>query len=292
MERQNIFEITFEGSLEVVQQVADWLTSPKRSETDGSCWNTWTIGEAFYDIYKSNKANSHGKCSWKYSALNGGPEDENEIYAFTGRLRNEFPTLDYEINARSDILSGDDICVYDVKETCIAGEVTVIDRLENAARAAEEHASLFDAIAQYLGMNSADELSDAFGGDLDEIGNILESEETEQSELLLKRFNKFNYATDEDYGMELFDVVYEYTFEEDESLPDEISSLLGDGGDIYESYYDFEDSGESVTLEVVNGIFDAKAKQLEALSASNDEAKGPYNRLSSAIARERSLYRI
>ena len=47
-----------------------------------------------------------------------------------------------------------------------------------------------------------------------------------------------------------------------------------------------------MTLEVVNGIFDAKAKQLEALSASNDEAKGLYNRLSSAIARERSLYRI
>ena len=292
MEQQSFFEITFEGSLEVVQQVADWLSSPKQSDADESRWNTWAIGEAFYDVYKSNKANNSGKYSWKYSALNGGPDNEDELYAFTERLRSEFPTLDYEVNARSDILSGDGMCVYDVKETCMAGEVTVSDRLANDARTAEEHASLFDEIAQYLGMSSADDLSVAFGGDLDEIGSILESEGTEQSELLLKRFSKFSYATDEDYGNELFDVVYEYTFEEDENLPDEISSLLGDAGDLYESYSDFEESGESVTLEAVNGIFDAKAEQLEALSASNDEAKGLYERLLSAIARERSLYRI
>ena len=130
------------------------------------------------------------------------------------------------------------------------------------------------------------------GGDLDDIEDALESKETEQSEFLLKRFRKYRYASDEDYGMELFDVVYEYTFEEDESLPDEISSLLDDGGDLYESYYDVEDSGESVTLEAINGIFDEKVRQLEALSASNEEAKGLCERLSCAIARERSLYRI
>ena len=52
------------------------------------------------------------------------------------------------------------------------------------------------------------------------------------------------------------------------------------------------DSGESVTLEAVNGIFDEKAKQLAALFASSEEVKDLHERLSSAIARERSLYRI
>ena len=292
MEQQNSFEISFEGSLEVVQQVAEWLSTPKQSDADESRWNTWTIGEEGYRIYKSDSANNRGKYSWKLSAPYGGPDDENEIFAFTEQLRAIFPTVDYEVIARSDIFSGDEFCAYDIKETCKAGKVTIIDELENTARSVEEHVSLFDEIAHHLEMSGAGEMLGVIGGDLDDIEDALESKETEQSEFLLKRFRKYRYASDEDYGMELFDVVYEYTFEEDESLPDEISSLLDDGGDLYESYYDVEDSGESVTLEAINGIFDEKVRQLEALSASNEEAKGLCERLSCAIARERSLYRI